>query len=174
LNSNISYVGARRAVPVLILNINFMFQLSPTPLENIDLRKGLDSKSAGAYNCFEGWVRDHNNGKEVVALEYEAYDALCEREAQQIVREVREKFDIIAVKCVHRTGKLAVGDMAVWVGVIAAHRENSFAACRYIIDEVKLRLPIWKKEYYANGDSGWVACESCASHKSSVSHSAHR
>jgi len=63
---------------------------------------------------------------------------------------------------VHRIGVLAVGELAVWVGVSAAHRDEAFRACRYIIDEVKHRLPIWKKEHYLNGDSGWVNCERCA------------
>jgi len=58
--------------------------------------------------------------------------------------------------------------MAVWVGVTAAHRDDSFKACRYIIDQIKIRLPIWKKEYYEQGDSGWVACEACASHSVST------
>ena len=62
----------------------------------------------------------------------------------------------------HRVGSLALGDVAVWVGVSAAHRDEAFRACRYIIDEVKHRLPIWKKEHYENGDSGWVNCERCA------------
>jgi molybdopterin synthase catalytic subunit len=65
---------------------------------------------------------------------------------------------------VHREGTLELGECAVWVGVTAAHRDEAFAACRYIIDEVKVRLPIWKKEYYVNGDSGWVNCERCAAH----------
>lgn len=131
----------------------------------MDLRAGLASPRAGAFNCFEGRVRDHNEGKAVVALEYEAYAALCQNEAQNIFREVKEKFSVIAAKCVHRIGKLQVGDMAVWVGVVASHREDSFRACSYIIDEVKARLPIWKKEYYANGDSGWITCPACGHHQ---------
>jgi molybdopterin synthase catalytic subunit len=63
---------------------------------------------------------------------------------------------------VHRLGDLGIGDVAVWVGVSAAHRDEAFRACRYIIDEVKHRVPIWKKEHYVNGDSGWVNCERCA------------
>jgi molybdopterin synthase catalytic subunit len=64
--------------------------------------------------------------------------------------------------CVHRVGDLRVGELAVWVGVSAPHRDEAFRACRYIIDEVKHRVPIWKKEHYVNGDSGWVNCERCA------------
>jgi len=141
-----------------------MFTLSSTPLEEMDLREGLISESAGAFSCFEGLVRNHNEGKTVVALEYEAYKPLCEREARKIFEEVKQKFDVIAVRCFHRTGKLSVGEMAVWIGVIAPHRDESFKACRYLIDEIKSRLPIWKKEHYENGDSGWVACEACTAH----------
>ena len=141
-----------------------MFQIIRVPLEKIDLRKGLGSKSAGAFNCFEGRVRDRNEGKIVIALEYETYESLCEREAKKIFHEVYRKFHIIEARCYHREGKLNVGEMAVWVGVIARHRDDSFKACRYIIDEVKKRLPIWKKEYYDNGESSWVACNACTPH----------
>ena len=133
-----------------------MFKLSSAPLENIDLRKGLQSKGAGAFNCFEGWVRDHNEGKKVLALEYQAYEALCQKEAQKILQEVSEQFGVIAANCYHRQGKLSIGEMAVWVGVTAKHRDDSFKACRYIIDQIKTRLPIWKKEYYENGEIAWV------------------
>ena len=133
-----------------------MFQLSSTPLENCDLRAGLASDRGGAFNCFEGRVRNHNDGKTVLALELEAYPSLCKKEAEKIFQEVKRKFDVIAVNCFHRVGKLDVGEMAVWVGVVAAHRDDSFKACRYIIDEVKSRLPIWKKEYYESGSSDWI------------------
>ena len=140
-----------------------MLQILKIPLEKVDLRKGLSSKKAGAFCCFEGLVRDHNEGKKVIALEYEAYESLCEREAKKIFREAFEQFNVIEARCYHREGKLNVGEMAVWVGVIAKHRDDGFKACRYIIDEVKKRLPIWKKEYYDNGDSEWVACNTCVS-----------
>ena len=136
-----------------------MFSLSPTPLEKLDLKKELARPHAGAITVFEGIVRDHNDGKKVVALEYEAFDQLAWKEAGEIFREAKSKFDTIEIKCVHRVGKLSVGEMAVWVGVSAAHRDSAFKACQYIIDEIKARLPIWKKEYYKTGDSGWVNCE---------------
>ena len=77
--------------------------------------------------------------------------------------EAQARFGISAACCVHCLGTLEIGELAVWVGVSAAHRDEAFAACRFIIDEVKLRVPIWKKEHYADGDSGWVNCEGCAS-----------
>ncbi len=139
-----------------------MFNLSAKPLEPTEFKRGLASPKAGAFADFEGLVRDHNDGKTVTALEYEAFPELCKKEAEAIFREAREKFDIINAKCVHRVGKLAVGEMAVWVGVSASHREAAFNACQYIIDNVKTRLPIWKKEYYTDGASEWVNCgETC-------------
>ena len=69
-----------------------------------------------------------------------------------------------AGRCVHRVGLLELGECAVWIGVASPHRDEAFKACRYIIDEIKVRLPIWKKEHYVNGDSGWVNCERCAAH----------
>ena len=140
-----------------------MFKIVHTPLEEMDLRKGLVSSQAGAFNCFEGLVRKSNDGKVVSALEYEAHEALCLNEAENILREVYQNFDVLTAHCFHRVGRLEIGEMAVWVGVIAGHRDDSFKACRYIIDQVKRRLPIWKKEHYENGDSGWLACESCSS-----------
>lgn len=135
------------------------FSLSTTPLFSTALREHFVSNQAGAFVSFEGWVRDHNNGQSVVGLEYEAMASVCEKESKKIFEEVKNQFDIIDVECVHRTGALKIGDMAVWVGVLAAHRDDAFKACRYIIDEVKHRLPIWKKEFYTGGDSGWINCE---------------
>ncbi|VAX36026.1 Molybdopterin synthase catalytic subunit MoaE [hydrothermal vent metagenome] len=139
-----------------------MFQIFSKPLESINLREGLASNEVGAFVCFEGLVRNHNEGKKVIALEYEAFSALCDKEAAKIMQEAYEKFNIFNAKCFHRVGKLDIKEMAVWVGVTSAHRDAAFEACRYIIDEIKFRIPIWKKEYYENGDSGWVNCEECS------------
>ena len=141
-----------------------MFTLSNQPLDPNKLREGLATPESGAFASFEGIVRNHSEGKKVVALEYEAFPVMAQKEADKIFSEVRQKFDIIDLKCAHRIGKLNVGEMAVWVGVTAGHRDEAFKACRYMIDELKKRLPIWKKEFYENGDSGWVNCESCQIH----------
>ena len=140
-----------------------MFKLSSRPLEGLNLRKEFANALAGGFVCFEGWVRNHNDGKKVIALEYEAYEALCVKEAGHIFAETKKKFAVLDAKCFHRVGKLKVGEMAVWVGVTSSHRDDAFKACRYIIDEIKARLPIWKKEHYENGDSGWVGCD-CHTH----------
>lgn len=122
----------------------------------------LPDDRAGASVCFEGWVRDHNDGEAVNALEYEAYSPIANREGEQIMAEAVDRFEIFAAVAEHRVGALQVGDCAVWVGVSAAHRGAAFDACRYIIDQIKQRVPIWKKEHYASGHSGWVNCATVA------------
>jgi sulfur-carrier protein adenylyltransferase/sulfurtransferase len=138
------------------------FYFSTVALDTAALREALRDHSCGGFAEFEGWVRNHNEGHFVTRLEYEAYAELAEKEGARIVAEARERFGVRRASCVHRLGALAIGDVAVWVGVSAAHRDEAFRACRYIIDEVKHRVPIWKKEHYINGDSGWVNCERCA------------
>ncbi len=132
------------------------FRLSETPFDTATLRAQLLDARVGGYASFEGWVRDHNDGRAVHGLRYEAYAALAQREGEAILDEALAKFDILDVACVHRTGDLAIGELAVWVGVTAAHRDAAFAACRHVIDEVKSRVPIWKHERYADGDTGWL------------------
>jgi sulfur-carrier protein adenylyltransferase/sulfurtransferase len=139
-----------------------VFRLSADPVDPAALRASLADRSCGGYASFEGWVRDHNEGRRVTHLEYEAFEPLAVKEGERVLAEAIERFGVERVACVHRVGDLALGDMAVWVGVSARHRHEAFLACRYIIDEVKHRLPIWKKEHYEDGDSGWVNCERCA------------
>lgn len=132
------------------------FSLSDEPFDTASLRAGLLDARAGAFAGFEGWVRDNHAGRVVTGLLYEAYAALAETEGERILDETRERFDIVDVRCVHRVGELGVGELAVWVGVSAGHRDAAFAACRHVIDEVKARVPIWKHERYADGDAGWL------------------
>ena len=131
------------------------FRLSDAPIDATALQAGLRNPRAGACASFEGWVRDHNDGRSVSGLRYEAYVELAEREGAAILAEAQQRFDIVDAACVHRIGDLAIGDLAVWVGVSAAHRGPAFDACRWLIDELKERLPIWKKETTPQGDS-WV------------------
>ena len=138
------------------------FAFSKTPLDAAACRESLTDAHCGGYVSFEGWVRDHNEGRAVRRLEYEAFETLARREGERIVAEAIAKYGVRRAACVHRIGDLALGEIAVWVGVSAPHRSEAFAACRYIIDEVKHRVPIWKKEHYVDGDSGWVNCERCA------------
>ena len=138
------------------------FAFSTSPIDTARGREALADPACGGYATFEGWVRDHNEGRAVRRLEYEAYAALAEREGERIVAEAVTKYGVLHAACIHRIGDLALGEMAVWVGASSRHRAEAFAACRYIIDEVKHRVPIWKKEHYVDGDSGWVNCERCA------------
>ncbi|MDK1021093.1 MAG: molybdenum cofactor biosynthesis protein MoaE [Candidatus Hydrogenedentes bacterium] len=125
-------------------------------MDGAALRKSLEAASAGGCVTFEGWVRNENEGRDVRQLEYEGYAAVASKEGQKVLDEALEKFDVLRAECVHRVGHLEVGDMAVWIGVSAGHRAAAFDACRYIIEEIKSRLPIWKKETYTDGDSGWL------------------
>ena|SRR5688572_2876083 len=135
-----------------------MFEISSSPLDPAALKTTLPDAHAGACVTFEGWVRDHNDGRPVLALDYEAFAPLAEREGARILAEAREKFPVVALRCSHRVGSLRIGDLAVWVGVAAAHRGAAFDACRYVIDETKARVPVWKKEHYADGSTEWVNC----------------
>jgi molybdopterin synthase catalytic subunit len=132
------------------------FALADRPIDVTALRGELDDPHCGAIACFEGIVRDHNEGRSVLRLEYQVYAELAVREGQAIVDAIAAATDVRHVICVHRVGALVIGDVAVWVGVAAAHRGAAFDACRCVIDEVKLRVPIWKNEHYAEGDSGWI------------------
>jgi molybdopterin synthase catalytic subunit len=149
------------------------FRFSHEAIDTAPLRAELVDTQCGGFTAFEGWVRDHNEGQQVTRLEYEAFEALGVREGERIMAEARERFGVTQVLCVHRLGSLALTDIAVWVGAAAAHRDEAFKACRYIIDEVKHRVPIWKKEHYVSGDSGWVNCERCAVHAHDHDHAHH-
>lgn len=141
-----------------------MLEITESTIQTAELARRLENPASGGFVTFEGWVRDTNDGRNVLRLEYEVYTPIAVSEGRQVINEALSNFDITAALCQHREGLLEIGECAVWVGVTAAHRDAAFQACRYIIDNVKTRLPIWKKEYYAEGDSGWVNCENCASH----------
>jgi|TARA_B100000767_G_C19720277_1_gene516926 molybdopterin synthase catalytic subunit len=140
-------------------------RITSSEIDIASCNKLLVNSRAGALAGFEGWIRDHNDGHNVLQLEYEVYNPIAESEGNKIIEEAKSQFDILDACSIHRSGLLDIGDCAVWVGVSAVHRNEAFDACRYIIDNIKIRLPIWKKEYYKNGDSGWVNCERCASVK---------
>jgi molybdopterin synthase catalytic subunit len=141
-----------------------VIEVSGRTIDAEALKRSLANAGAGGFCSFEGWVRNLNDGRAVRRLEYEAYEPLVVSEGQRVLDEARRRFPFLEARCVHRTGLLEIGDLAVWVGVASEHRDEAFKACRYIIDELKVRLPIWKKEHYVDGDSGWVNCERCAEH----------
>ena len=141
-----------------------MIEITSAPIDTALLQRSLEDPAAGGYCAFEGWVRNENEGHVVERLEYEAYEPLAIAEGEKVLAEAQARFPYLEARCVHRVGLLEIGECAVWIGVAAKHRDEAFKACRYIIDEIKVRLPIWKKEHYADGDSGWVNCERCARH----------
>ena len=138
------------------------FGFTSTAIDTTSARHELLDAGAGGYVSFEGWVRNFNEGRSVLRLEYEAFESLAVVEGGRILAAAAARFPIKRALCIHRVGELDISDMAVWVGVSAEHRGEAFDACRFIIDEVKHRVPIWKKEHYDNGDSGWVNCERCS------------
>lgn len=149
------------------------FELTEDIIDPSRLRQQMCALTAGAYASYEGWVRNHNEGKEVVALEYHGYPQLAPSIAQQILSEANERYAIEAAAIVHRYGTLKAGDIAVWVGVTAHHRDAVFLANRYIIDNVKYRLPIWKKEVYADGTTAWIQNHQCGCSDPANLHHAH-
>ena len=140
-----------------------MFEITSTSIDVNAAVERMRNIRAGGYVAFEGWVRNHHEGQSVLKLEYEAFEALCKSEAEKIRAEALEKFDIIDTHCVHRVGECMPGELAVWIGVTAEHRGTAFAACEYYIDQLKLRVPVWKKETYTDGTTTWVQCE-CVAH----------
>jgi molybdopterin synthase catalytic subunit len=140
-----------------------LFTIEATPIDVSGSEASLRQDSAGALVTFIGWVRDHTEAdgrvRGVQTLEYQVYAQLATSEGVRVLQEAHAAFEIDSARCVHRSGTLQIGDVAVWVGVAAGHRDAAFRACRYIIDEIKMRLPIWKRETYAEGDSGWVNCQ---------------
>lgn len=139
-----------------------MISISDKSIAVEALREQMTDAGAGGLCVFEGWIRNQNEGRAVERLEYEVYEPLAVSEGQKVLAEAQQLFPHLRAVCVHRSGSLEIGDCAVWVGVSAPHRDEAFKACRYIIDQIKVRLPIWKKEHYVDGDSGWVNCERCA------------
>ena len=112
--------------------------------------------SSGAVVLFLGTVRDHSKSKDVVShLEYEAYQGVVEEKIREVISEARVRWSLDRVAAVHRIGMLVVGEIAVAVAVSAGHRPEAFEGGRYIIDELKHRAPIWKKEHWPGG-AEWV------------------
>jgi molybdopterin synthase catalytic subunit len=138
------------------------FSVSQSPINVDAVKKTVSDTSCGALVVFEGWIRDHNEGQDVERLEYEVYRPVAEKEGAKIIDEAIARFGVSHAVCIHREGLLELGEIAVIVCVSSPHRGEAFDACRYIIDQTKTRLPIWKKEHYLTGISEWVNCEHCA------------
>jgi molybdopterin synthase catalytic subunit len=126
--------------------------ISFEPLDSDALVKVVGAKGDGAVVTFAGLVRDHNDGRRVQFLEYEAYEPLAVRALQRIVDEARELWPRARVAVHHRLGRLQIGEASVVIAAASPHRADAFAACRYTIERVKQIVPIWKREYFDGGD----------------------
>jgi len=126
------------------------------PIRPESVLDGLPAQTDGACLLFLGVVRNHNDGREVAGLEYEAYRDMAERTLADIVGEASVRFSTDRISAVHRVGNLAVGEVSTAIGVATPHRGPAYDASRYIIEELKRRLPIWKREHYLEGESAWV------------------
>lgn len=129
--------------------------IAAAPIDTTALRGLVDHPAAGATATFEGVVRNHSAGRPVERLVYEAYEPMAERQIREVVDEAGSRWPLRRVAVEHRVGELEVGEVAVAVAVSADHRAEAFEACRYIIDQLKARAPIWKKEFGPDG-SHWV------------------
>ena len=129
--------------------------------ENISAQQlvlGGKHPECGAICTFDGVVRNHHEGKVVLKLEYSCYEKMAELELAKIVAEAKAKWPECHLGVQHRVGELQIGDVAVAIAVWAPHRQESFSACSYVIEAIKARLPVWKKEFYADNSVDWVLC----------------
>ncbi len=129
--------------------------LSEQPVDLGTLIAGVQSPERGGIACFLGTVRNHHQDRGVLRLEYSAYAPMVEAECARIVAEAQSRWDV-AIGLRHRVGRLEVGEVAVAVVAASAHRDEAFVACRHVIEELKRRVPIWKREYFADGSVEWV------------------
>ena len=131
------------------------FRLADSPLDLATVVAEVEGDRAGAIATFQGTVRRQSRGRQVIALEYEAYAGMAEKVMSEIAEGAKERHDLCEVAIAHRTGRCEVGDVSVVIAVSAAHRHPALTACREIIDELKGRVPLWKKELYEGGEE-WI------------------
>jgi molybdopterin synthase catalytic subunit len=149
-----SCIPYSKTLPAMPAHIRFI--LTDQPIDVGALAADLHDPAAGAEVTFDGRVRNHNDGHQVERLEYQAYPALAIKVGQRILEEEAAKHGILRAIAAHRTGPLEIGESAVWAGVASAHRGAAFDAARAIMERLKYELPVWKKETYADGNTGWV------------------
>ncbi len=130
--------------------------LTESPIKLDPLIDQVRAPDRGGIAIFLGLVRDHHQGKQVLGLDYSAYGEMAERVVGEIVKEVGSRGSRVSVAVQHRIGSLTIGDTAVAVVAAAAHRGEAFDACRYVIEELKKRVPVWKKEFFVDGTVEWV------------------
>ncbi|MEQ9411270.1 MAG: molybdenum cofactor biosynthesis protein MoaE [Fuerstiella sp.] len=133
-----------------------MIELTSEPLDFVQVTESVRSNNAGAVVLFMGTVREFTGDAHTASLEYDAYPQMAIVAMEQLETEARRKWPLVSVSIVHRTGHLDPGEIAVAVAVSAGHRQAAFEAGQWIIDTLKERVPIWKKEVYTNGTTEWV------------------
>jgi molybdopterin synthase catalytic subunit len=126
------------------------------PIDTSAVLRDVESPARGASILFVGTVRETNDGRQVSGMEYTAYTAMAEREMQSILDEAANKFPGSFTVIVHRIGELAIGDASVAIATSHPHRSEAYAANRYAIEQLKTRVPIWKREHYIDGTREWV------------------
>jgi molybdopterin synthase catalytic subunit/molybdopterin converting factor small subunit len=131
------------------------FRLSDEPLSLDRVVDEVRDERAGAIATFTGTTRATSRGREVVHLDYEAYEGMAEQVMAEIARELEERYDLCGVAAHHRTGRVSIGETSVVIAVSAPHRSDALAACRDAINELKERVPLWKKEVYSGGEE-WI------------------
>jgi molybdopterin synthase catalytic subunit len=141
-------------------------RVTSEPIDGCALLAETISPSDGAGLLFLGVVRNHNEGQEVGHLEYEAYVEMAESTLEAVVAEARDRWETGAIRVVHRIGRLEIGEASVAIAVASPHRDAAYSASRYIIEELKKRAPIWKREGYLAGDSVWLSGNEPAANRS--------
>ena len=132
-------------------------EVTTRPLDVAEHERLVANAGAGAVVSFAGVVRDHDKGRTVVALDYEAHPS-ASHVLRQVAEEIAKDPEVVAVAVSHRVGSLEIGDVALAAAVSCAHRAEAFDACRRLVDEAKARLPIWKHQHFADGTDEWVNC----------------
>jgi len=127
------------------------YRITREPIPTHELARLLKAPEDGAVAVFEGIVRNHSRGRETLYLEYEAYEPMAVRKMEEVGHEAKEKFAIDRIGMIHRLGRLEIGETSVTIIVTSAHRRAAFEACQFAIDRLKQIVPIWKKEYFADG-----------------------
>ena len=130
-------------------------QIVEAPIDSASVVESVASPMAGAIVTFDGTVRNHARGRRVTHLFYEAYPRMALSEMRKIRELAVKKWPLEAASIVHRVGRMEIGDSSILSAVSSAHRADAFEACRYIIDTIKTSVPIWKREFYADGDR-WI------------------
>lgn len=147
-------------------------QITHDPLDPEAVTAKVRRDHNGAVVTFLGSTRDHNSGRRVLHLEYEAYRPMADKQLERVAGEMRERFDVQDVAISHRLGRLEIGELSLVVAVASPHRKNAFEACQYSIDRIKQIVPIWKKEFFVGGEV-WVGSQEDTRHVEETARSGH-